>query len=60
MSHRDAPPLTPEQERMERWYHRNTAANSISFGRTADGTYLAEWTRLAWKAWQAAQQREKE
>ena len=56
MSHRDAPPLTDEQRRMEAWYHANAPANSISFGRMADGTYLAEWSRLAWKAWQAAQE----
>lgn len=57
MSHKDAPPLTAEQERMETFYRANMPKGAVGWGRAKDGSYLAEFARLAWKAWQAASTR---
>ncbi len=58
MSHQDAPPRTPEQIRMEDWYHANTlAGHHIGFGRNKRGEYHAEFATLAYRAWMAAQKK---
>lgn len=56
MSHRDAPPLSPEQVRMESFYRARFAAQGVTvgWGRAKDGSYLASYARDAWAAWQAA------
>jgi hypothetical protein len=59
MSHKDAPPLTPEQQRFEahwRAYWANRpGVTPCGFGRDRHGDYLAEWASAAWEAWNAAQ-----
>lgn len=57
MSHKDAPPITPEQERMEAWWHARltTRAAKCGFGRDKYGNYQAEFARDAYAAWLAAQ-----
>lgn len=59
MSHKDAPPLAPEQERMEAFYTMRLAAQgtTIGFGRDKNGNYLSIYARDAWAAWQEAQKR---
>ena len=60
MSHKDAPPLTPEQERMEAFYRSRLAprGTTVGWGRGKDGSYLTEFARDAWAAWQEAQRRD--
>jgi hypothetical protein len=57
VSHKDAPPLTDEQARMEAWYRTQlaTRAAAVGFGRDRDGNYFADYARDAWAAWQEAQ-----
>lgn len=56
MSHKDAPSLTAEQQRFEQFYRIYAPPGSqIGFGRGKDGTYHAEYARLAWRAWNEAQ-----
>ena len=56
MSHKDAPPLTPDQECMEAWYQARLTAQGATcgWGRDKHGNYLAMYARDAWAAWQAA------
>ena len=56
MSHKDAPQLTSEQERMEAFYCARLAAQSITcgWGRDKQGNYFAAYARDAWAAWQSA------
>jgi hypothetical protein len=56
MSHKDAPPPSPEQERMEAFYKRLLSAQGTTcgFGRDKHGNYLSIYARDAWAAWQAA------
>ncbi len=57
MSHKDAPPLTPEQARMEAFYNArlNPRGVTVGWGRDKDGNYLAEYARDAWAAWNMTQ-----
>jgi len=53
MSHKDAPPETPEQVRMREFYRARGVV--AGWGRAKDGSYLAPFARNAWAAWQEAQ-----
>jgi hypothetical protein len=56
MSHKDAPPLTDEQARMEAFYRARLARRGVTvgWGRAKDGSYLSEYARDAWAAWNEA------
>jgi hypothetical protein len=57
MSHKDAPALTIEQERMEAFYqalHEGRGV-TVGWGRDKEGKYFSQYARDAWAAWQAAQ-----
>lgn len=55
MSHKDAPPITPDQARFEAWWIARRGPGYTGFGRDKDGNYFSEFTRDAWAAWQFAQ-----
>lgn len=57
MSHKDAKPLSAEQERFERWYGERwkRESHAIAFGRDRHSEYFAVATKIAWEAWQEAQ-----
>lgn len=54
MSHKDAPPETPEQRRMREFY--TARGVNVGWGRGRSGAYLAPFAANAWAAWQEAQQ----
>lgn len=56
MSHKDSPPLSDEQTRMEAFYTERQASRGVAvgWGRDKAGHYLSEFARDAWAAWQAA------
>ncbi len=56
MTHKNAPPLTPEQARMEAWWRARLAPRGQTCGWSRDerGEYHAEFARDAWAAWIAA------
>ena len=51
MSHKDAPPETPEQVACREFWQRVQPHVTRAWGRAADGNYLAESTRLLHQAW---------
>lgn len=57
MTHKDAPPISPEQERMETFYRNSLSKLGQTCGWSRDkiGVYHAEFARIAWAAWNAAQ-----
>jgi len=57
VSHKNAPSLTPEQERFEAWWKARLDAQGATcgFGRDEHGNYFAAFARDAWAAWLAAQ-----
>lgn len=60
MSHPNAPPILPEQRRMENFYHEwmvSHGMGGISFARNKFGEYMAPFARFAWLAWQEAQRK---
>lgn len=60
MSHKNAPPLLPEQERMEAFVSDRmavTGLGSISFARNKFGEYMAPFARWIWGVWQEAQRK---
>ena len=52
MSHKDAPPETPEQIRMREFYQSRGV--QCGWGFTKDGRYHAPFANDAWAAWQEA------
>lgn len=62
MTHKNAPPRTPEQERMEAFWHARLAqrGTTCGFSRDERGEYHAEFARDAWAAWQEARPAELE
>lgn len=60
MSHKNAPPLLPEQIRMEAFYREHMPAaglGKVGFGRNKFGEYHATFAKFAWLAWQEAQRK---
>jgi hypothetical protein len=53
MSHKDAPPETPEQVRCREFYASRGV--EVGWGRDKDGRYFAPFASNAWAAWQEAQ-----
>lgn len=56
MTHKEAPPPTPEQERFEKFWLELKGPGYTGFGRGKDGGYLSEFSRDAYRAWTAAQE----
>jgi hypothetical protein len=54
VSHKDAPPLTSEQARMEQFYREREGTGFCGFGRDKDGRYQSAYAQTAWAAWQYA------
>lgn len=54
MSHKDAPERTPQQIGFEEFWIKLKGPGCIGFGRGKDGSYLSEFARDAWAAWQRA------
>jgi hypothetical protein len=57
MTHKEAPPITPEQERFEKFWTELKGPGYTGFGRAKNGEYLCEFSRDAFRAWIAAQKR---
>jgi hypothetical protein len=57
MTHREAPPASPEQFRMEKFYSGMLSSRGITVGWSRDksGNYHSEYARNAWAAWCEAQ-----
>ena len=47
--------MTPDRESFEAWY---TASHTTAIVRRSAKGYIDKTTRVAWRAWQAAQKRE--
>jgi hypothetical protein len=56
MSHKDAPPLTAEQTAFETFWIELKGPKFCGYGRDKAGSYLAEFVRDAFTAWQASAQ----
>jgi hypothetical protein len=57
MSVENAPPLSREQERMQRFYNENAdrlGLGAIGWGRNYRGAYHGTFAKLAWLAWREA------